>query len=109
VAKGRVWTGEDAKGRGLVDALGGLGTALQLAKQAANLPEDQDVTLKLYPRAESVGEAFGRLMGRRPADDDSAGADALTQRIAELRALISQMELASQPAGSALMPRLLPH
>ena len=28
VAKGRVWTGEDAKAHGLVDALGGYGTAL---------------------------------------------------------------------------------
>jgi len=105
VAKGRVWTGEDAKARGLVDELGGFSTALRVAKQAAKIADDQDVSLKLYPKAETVGETFGRLLGRRPQDEDTAGADALTQRIAQLRALLSQMELASQPAGAALMPR----
>ena len=103
-AKGRVWTGEDAKAHGLVDVLGGFGTALRLAKQAANIPDDQDVTLKLYPRAETVGEAFGRLLGRRAATDDATGADVLGERVAQLRALLNQMELATQPAGSALMP-----
>lgn len=38
VAKGRVWTGEDALQHGLVDRLGGLTDALQLAKQEAHLP-----------------------------------------------------------------------
>ena len=104
VAKGRVWTGEDAKARGLVDALGGFGTALKLAKQAANIPDDQDVTLKLYPRAETVGAALGRLLGRRPADEETTGTDTLAQRIAELQSLLNQMAIATQPAGSALMP-----
>ena len=38
VAKGRVWTGEDALAHGLVDALGGLQDAVRLAKQEAGLP-----------------------------------------------------------------------
>ncbi|HXA71692.1 MAG TPA: signal peptide peptidase SppA [Stellaceae bacterium] len=105
VAKGRVWTGEDAKARGLVDELGGFSTALRVAKQAAKIADDQDVSLKLYPRAETVGETLGRLLGRRPPDEDTTGADALSQRIAQFRALLGQMELASQPAGAALMPR----
>jgi hypothetical protein len=81
--------------------------ALRLAKQAADIPDDQDVTLKIYPRAETVGESFGRLLGRRPADD-TTGTDALAQRITGLRVLLNQMELASQPAGSALMPTTAP-
>ena len=105
VAKGRVWTGEDAKSRGLVDELGGLGDALRLAKRTAKIADDQDVDLKLYPRALTVGETLGRLLGRRPPDEDATGADALTQRVAQLRALLSQMELLSQPAGAALMPQ----
>lgn len=39
VARGRVWTGEQARERGLVDELGGLARAVQLARQAAGLPE----------------------------------------------------------------------
>jgi len=38
VAQGRVWTGAQAKERGLVDALGGLDTAVSIAKQRAHIP-----------------------------------------------------------------------
>ena len=37
VAQGRVWSGSDALGVGLVDALGGLSRAVAIAKQAAGL------------------------------------------------------------------------
>ena len=36
IAKGRIWTGEDAKERGLVDELGGLKTAMRLIREAWN-------------------------------------------------------------------------
>jgi protease IV len=106
VAKGRVWTGEDAKSRGLVDALGGFSLALRLAKKAANIADDQDVTLKLYPQAETVGEAFGKLLGRRPSQD-SDDTTALVGRLAAFKALLGQLDAASQPAGAAFMPAVL--
>ena len=37
VAQGRVWSGRDALSVGLVDALGGVSTAVAIAKQAAGL------------------------------------------------------------------------
>jgi protease-4 len=40
VAQGRVWTGEQAHARGLVDELGGLRQALAYARQQAGLPEE---------------------------------------------------------------------
>jgi protease IV len=104
VAKGRVWTGEDAKARGLVDALGGLGTALALAKEAAHIGDNQEVTLKLYPPAETTGEALARLMGRLPSSDGTSGSGTIAVRLAQLRALVREVELASEPAGSVLMP-----
>ncbi|MFN0061049.1 MAG: signal peptide peptidase SppA, partial [Myxococcaceae bacterium] len=48
VAKGRVWTGEDAQRLGLVDVLGGLLTARALATEAAGLA-GQAVDLVVYP------------------------------------------------------------
>ena len=39
IAKGRIWSGEDALQRGLVDQLGGLAEAVQIAKQEANLSQ----------------------------------------------------------------------
>ena len=38
MAKGRAWTGQDALQHGLVDALGGLDQAIQIAKAEAHLP-----------------------------------------------------------------------
>jgi protease-4 len=40
VAKGRVWTGADAHGIGLIDELGGFRDALAIARQRAGLPAD---------------------------------------------------------------------
>ncbi|XP_074372491.1 serine protease SPPA, chloroplastic-like isoform X3 [Apium graveolens] len=45
VAQGRVWTGNDAASRGLVDAIGGLSRAVAIAKQKAKIPQDRQVTL----------------------------------------------------------------
>jgi protease IV len=50
VARGRVWTGADAKQRGLVDELGGLLLAIELAKQRAHLPPSAEPVLRTYPR-----------------------------------------------------------
>jgi protease-4 len=43
VAQGRVWTGQQALDRGLVDRLGGIREALQDARQAAGLPASSPV------------------------------------------------------------------
>jgi protease-4 len=40
IAKGRVWTGADAAGNGLVDSLGGLRDALRIARERAGLAAD---------------------------------------------------------------------
>ncbi|MGH6980189.1 MAG: signal peptide peptidase SppA, partial [Stellaceae bacterium] len=50
VAKGRVWTGEQARDNGLVDVLGGFDVALDLAKHAAGIDIGSDVTLVPFPR-----------------------------------------------------------
>jgi protease-4 len=43
VAKGRVWTGQEALQHKLVDKMGGLREALNAAREAANLPDDAPV------------------------------------------------------------------
>jgi len=50
VAKGRIWTGEDAKALGLVDELGGFPLAFRLAKEAAGLSAEKEVRLEVFPR-----------------------------------------------------------
>ena len=43
VARGRVWTGQDALEAGLVDELGGIRDATRIARERADLPEDAPV------------------------------------------------------------------
>ncbi|KAL8216073.1 hypothetical protein R6Q57_022910 [Mikania cordata] len=45
IAQGRVWSGNDAASRGLVDAIGGFPRAVAIAKHKANIPQDRQVTL----------------------------------------------------------------
>ena len=56
VAQGRVWTGRQAKARGLVDELGGLGRAITLAKERVGIEADAEVELVIYPRPKSLFE-----------------------------------------------------
>jgi protease-4 len=48
VARGRVWTGADAAQNGLVDELGGMAAAADIARRRAGLPAD--APLRVYPR-----------------------------------------------------------
>lgn len=49
LARGRVWTGQQARAVGLVDALGGLDSAIALAKQRAGIAADTEVEVVNYP------------------------------------------------------------
>ena len=55
IAKGRIWTGEDAKERGLVDELGGFPVALRLTREAIGRAPDAPIHLKLFPERASPG------------------------------------------------------
>ncbi|MCF7811425.1 signal peptide peptidase SppA [bacterium] len=49
VAQGRIWTGEQAADRKLVDLTGGLAFAIQVAAQSANIREGESFRIKLLP------------------------------------------------------------
>ena len=48
IAQGRIWTGKQAKERGLVDELGGLNKAIEKLKDLAKI--DKDVEVVVYPK-----------------------------------------------------------
>jgi len=50
VGRGRVWTGAQAKEKGLVDELGGLTTALRVAKEQIKLSANTAVELIFFPK-----------------------------------------------------------
>ncbi len=61
VARGRVWTGKQAKENGLVDELGGLSTALLIAKERAGL-ERKSVEIVRLPKPSWITQ-FVRNIG----------------------------------------------
>jgi protease-4 len=48
LARGRVWTGADAAANGLVDELGGMAAAAEIARRRAGLPAS--APLRIWPR-----------------------------------------------------------
>jgi protease-4 len=54
VSQGRVWLGSEAQTRGLVDQLGGLDTAVQLLKEKAHIPANQNVSIDVYPQSRTL-------------------------------------------------------
>ena len=54
VAQGRVWTGRQARERGLLDELGGLDRAIEIARERAKLDASRPVDLVVYPAKRSV-------------------------------------------------------
>jgi protease-4 len=57
VARGRVWTGADAAQNGLVDELGGMQAAAEIARKRAGLPAD--APLRIYPRLTPLDQLRG--------------------------------------------------
>ncbi|MBI4459491.1 MAG: signal peptide peptidase SppA, partial [Acidobacteria bacterium] len=83
VARGRVWTGEQAKQHGLVDELGGLEKALELLKQKAALRPDARVELVEYPKRKTLLELiFSRIQG-----EDTALSAGLARWLSEWQSL----------------------
>ena len=94
IAKGRVWTGEDAKVLGLVDELGGYATALKLAKAAAKIPEGEEVKVAVFPKEKSPFESLAaRLSGE---EEDESSFTALVRLLEPIRPVLRQIEAERQ-------------
>jgi protease-4 len=57
-AGGRIFTGSQARQRQLIDAVGGLNTALELLKKELNIPPEEEVELVLYPKPKSLWQSL---------------------------------------------------
>ena len=101
IAKGRVWTGEDAKEIGLVDELGGYATALKLAKAAAKIPADEKVKVTVFPRERNPFETLAaRLSGE---EEDESSFTAIVRLLEPIRPALRQIE-AEQQKGVLTAP-----
>jgi protease IV len=98
IAKGRIWSGQDAKNLGLVDELGGYETALKLAKKTAGIPEGDEVKIVVYPREKSLLQS---VIDRRGADnsDKEAVGQTLARVFQMVQPVARQLEAVGIKAG----------
>ena len=80
VGQGRVWTGAQAKERGLVDEFGGLDRAIELAKQLAKIPADKGVERVILPYPQTF---IQQLL--------SGGADNTSTQVQQQRAVFAAL------------------
>lgn len=84
IGKGREWSGAQAKELGLVDEIGGLDRAIEVAKQLAHIPASQPVHIVRLPEEKSILEQ----LFQREVDEMSAS----RSLDATLRQLVGVME-----------------
>jgi protease-4 len=110
VAKGRVWSGEDAKAHGLVDELGGSAVALRLAKEAARLAPDAAVKLTVFPREKEALEiVFDRLFGKEgEGEPGSANSGSIERSLKAVQPLLQRLQMLLDNSGTLTMPAIGP-
>ena len=103
IARGRVWTGRQAKDIRLVDALGGLDREIAIAKERAKIPAPEQVELVVYPPRKTV---FELLSDSFTWMDERAGLGALLRPLdrAAFGVLTAPASLFRRGEPLALMP-----
>lgn len=107
VARGRVWSGEDALEQGLVDELGGLSTAIEKAKILAEIEADSEIRLMTFPRSTPGFAMFGAQAGASAQELKAIGQLAQIINDPEVQALISEAEAARSSRIQARMPSFI--
>lgn len=94
IGKGRVWTGSQAKELGLIDEIGGLSRAIELAKEMAGIPAGEGVKLVVWPKKISLLDfLFGKKLVKSNLLYESS-----------LKKMISALELFERETIWAIMP-----
>jgi protease-4 len=106
IAKGRIWTGEDAKRLGLVDELGGFPAALALARKAARIQDKEEVRIEVFPRKKTAFQALmDQLSGRQRESSESPASTSVLMRTLEvIQPIARQARSAAGVRGVLSMP-----
>ncbi len=105
IARGRIWTGDDAKKIGLVDELGGWPEALRLVRKAAGLAENAPIRLKVYPEKKTF---FKMVRDFRLHSADEETGEELARMLEDLQPLVRSVESLGfgSPAGVLRNPEV---
>lgn len=109
VAQGRVWTGEQAKERGLVDAIGGLDQAIASARELAKVGAEEEVRLDRYPKRKTfVEQVMEDLSKSSSADTPNVSAVMISGISPDLARSIDRLELLQEVLGTGGVAALMP-
>lgn len=89
VAQGRVWTGKQAKELGLVDELGGLDTALAIAKKEVGITDKDKVDIIVLPEQKTFFEQIMDTM----LDEEMSISETLSLQLAQRHPLFPMLKL----------------
>jgi protease-4 len=104
VAKGQVWTGEDAKAHGLVDQLGGFPMALKLVREVIDIPKDAEIRLKVFPKRKSpIKQILEALLG----DEDESNETVTLATVARAIKIIQPIARLAKQVGLISEPGVL--
>jgi len=91
LAGGRIWTGRQAKERGLVDEIGTLSDAIAYAKKEAGFDPEEDVEIYILPRPKSPLEALVESFLETRSPSPLAQLSQMAQQMPELQPHIRQV------------------
>lgn len=105
IARGRIWTGQDALELGLVDELGGFPAAIRLAREAAGIRDDESIRIRLFPRPRSP---FESLFGEGPDSSEDRATAALVRVLRTARPVVRTLDrvLAADRRDVLAMPEI---
>jgi protease IV len=103
-ARGRVFSGVNAKQAGLVDELGGLQLALQIAKAKAGIDEGQPIRVRPFPPENDRWQKLADRVMRLAGVDSHAP---MLKAPRELRDALARFGISSRP-GNVRLPPLPP-
>jgi len=98
IAKGRIWTGTDAKELGLVDELGGYDVALRLVREVIGAEADAPLRIRVFPPKRSPLEQW---LSEGPQGSGSATATLVGQLLRTIQPavrLLNEMGVTGEPA-----------
>ena len=102
VARGRVFSGVDAKRAGLIDELGGLQLALSIAKAKAGIDETRPIEVRRFPDDDRWQRVLDRVLRLTSID---AGPTVRAPR--EVREALARIGIVARP-GNVRLPPLPP-
>ena len=110
VAQGRVWTGAQAKERGLVDALGGLDQAIASARELAQVGAEEELLIERFPKRKTFAEQLiesmeGQSSASARADASQVAVSAVSPELADSIARLQTLQQVLADGGvAALLP-----